>query len=44
LINGKLRSPKIYAFNNLIEFLKHKNKDFYINKKELDNSSLNSNA
>jgi len=44
LINGKLRTPKIFAFNNLIDLLKYRNKDFNIDKKELDNSYLDSNA
>ena len=42
IINGKLRTPKIYKLNNLIDYLN--NKGFVINKYPLDITPLNSNA
>jgi hypothetical protein len=44
LINGKLRTPKIYAFQNLIEWLNNKNLNLNFKKQELDGSSLISNS
>jgi hypothetical protein len=44
LMNGKFRTPKVYALYKLIDFLNYNNNNIYINKKELDNSPLNSNA
>jgi len=44
LINGKLRTPKIYAFHNLIDWLNNKNLNLKIKKQELDNSSFLSNG
>jgi len=41
-INGKLRTPKINAFYNMVEFLKLKRVN--IEKLPLDTSPLNSNA
>jgi len=43
LINGNMRTPKIYSLYNLIDWLNLK-KENYIPKKPLNNSSLNSNA
>jgi hypothetical protein len=44
LINGKFRTPKIHALFNLIDWLNNKNQDINIEKKDLDTSSLLSNA
>lgn len=45
LINGKLRTPKIFAFYNLIDWFNLKNKkNNFIIKKEINKSNLNSNA
>ena len=44
LINGRFRTPKIYALLNLINWLNTKNKTIYLEKKDLDNSPLDSNA
>lgn len=44
LINGKMRTPKVYAFWNLIDWLNNKNKIINLVKQPLDNSSLNSNS
>nr|YP_010714061.1 LAGLIDADG homing endonuclease [Fuscoporia gilva]WDD39624.1 LAGLIDADG homing endonuclease [Fuscoporia gilva] len=44
LINGYMRTPKIYALWSLIDWLNNKFKNFHINKKPLDNSLLVSNA
>lgn len=44
LINGKLRTPKIYAFQNLIEWLNNKNLNLNFKTQELDSSSLISNS
>jgi hypothetical protein len=44
LINGKMRTPKIYALHNLIDWLNNKNQTLNIFKKNIDNSPLNSNA
>ena len=44
LINGRFRTPKIYALLNLIDWLNTKNKTIYLEKKDLDNSPLDSNA
>lgn len=41
-INGKLRTPKINAFYNLVDFLKLK--EVTIEKLPLDTSPLSSNA
>jgi hypothetical protein len=42
LINGRLRTPKINAFHNFIDFLNAKGNN--IMKLSLDTSPLNSNA
>lgn len=44
LINGKLRTPKIYAFHNLIDWLNNTNLNLNLKKQELDNSSFLSNG
>ena len=44
LINGNMRTPKIHALNDLIDWLNIKLGSFCIPKKSLNNSSLNSNA
>jgi len=44
LINGKLRTPNIYAFQNLIDWLNNKNLKFNLKKEKLDSSSLMSNG
>nr|YP_009690276.1 LAGLIDADG homing endonuclease [Fomitiporia mediterranea]QEG57056.1 LAGLIDADG homing endonuclease [Fomitiporia mediterranea] len=44
LINGYMRTPKIFALWSLIDWLNNKFKNLHINKKPLDNSSLKSNA
>jgi hypothetical protein len=46
LINGNMRTPKIHALNNLIDWLNNKfnSQGIYIPKKALNNSQLDSNA
>ena len=44
LINGKLRTPKIYVFKNLIDWLNNKNLKLNLKSLELDNSPLISNS
>ena len=44
LINGNMRTPKIYALYNLIDWLNLKFEEKNITKKSLNNSSLDSNA
>ena len=44
LINGNMRTPKIHALWNLIDWLNSKFKDLNMIKKSLDNSPLDSNA
>jgi hypothetical protein len=44
LINGKLRTPKIYAVHNLIDWLNYKNEYLNIEKLNLDPNLLTSNA
>jgi len=44
LINGKLRTPKIYAFKNLIDWLNNKKLKLNLKSLELDNSPLMSNS
>jgi len=44
LINGKLRTPKIFAFQNLIDWLNNKQLNLNFKKEELDSSSLMSNG
>nr|YP_010555402.1 LAGLIDADG endonuclease [Ramaria cf. rubripermanens]UYR22150.1 LAGLIDADG endonuclease [Ramaria cf. rubripermanens] len=44
LINGKLRTPKIYAFQNLIDWLNNKNSKLNLKKQEIDSSNLMSNS
>jgi hypothetical protein len=44
LINGKLRTPKIHSFWNLIDWLNNKNIKLNIIKKSLNNSSLLDNS
>jgi len=44
LINGKLRTPTFYAFQNLIDWLNNKNSKLNLKKQELDSSSLMSNS
>jgi hypothetical protein len=41
LLNGNMRTPKIYSLHKLIDFYKNK---IEIEKKPLDNSPLSSNA
>lgn len=42
LINGKMRTPKIYSLYNLIDWYNSKNSGIFIEKKELNNLPLNS--
>ena len=44
LINGNIRTPKIYSLYNLIDWLNLKFKEINIPKKPLNDSPLNSNA
>jgi len=44
LINGHMRTSKIHALNNLIDWLNFKSGILYIPKKSLNNSPLNSDA
>lgn len=44
LCNGKFRTPKIYAFQNLIDWLNNKNSTLNLKKQELDSSYLMSNS
>lgn len=44
LINGKMRTPKIYALHKLIDWLNNKDQNLNIIKNGLDTSSLNSNS
>jgi hypothetical protein len=44
LLNGKLRTPKIYALKNLIDWLNIKNPKLNLIKKDLDNSVVLTNA
>jgi LAGLIDADG endonuclease len=44
LINGKMRTPKMYALHNLIDWLNNKNSELNIVKQGLNNSCLTSNA
>ena len=44
LLNGKLRTPKIYALKNLIDWLNIKNPNLNLIKKDLDSSFLLTNA
>nr|YP_008854746.1 hypothetical protein Gasi_Mp36 [Ganoderma sinense]AHA41746.1 hypothetical protein Gasi_Mp36 [Ganoderma sinense] len=44
LINGNMRTPKIYALYNLIDWLNLKFEEINIPKKYLNNSQLDSNA
>ena len=44
LINGNMRTPKIYALYNLIDWLNLKFEDINIPKKYINNSPLYSNA
>ncbi len=44
LINGNMRTPKIYALWDLIDWLNNKFKDLHIIKNPLNNSLLDSNA
>jgi len=44
LINGNMRTPKIYALYNLIDWLNLKFEEINIPKKSLNNSPLDSNA
>jgi len=44
IINGNMRTPKIYALNNLIDWLNFKLEDINIPKKSLNNNPLDSNA
>jgi len=44
IINGNMRTPKIYALNNLIDWLNFKFEGINIPKKSLNNSPLESNA
>jgi hypothetical protein len=44
LINGKFRTPKIYALNDLIDWLNNKNSTLNLIKNSFDNSPLISNS
>jgi len=44
IINGNMRTPKIYSLYNLIDWFNFKFKEINIPKKPLNNSSLDSNA
>jgi len=45
LINGKLRTPKIHSFWNLIDWLNNKNNsDYFITKQDINNHSLLDNS
>ena len=44
IINGNMRTPKIYALYNLIDWLNSNFEEIYISKKPLNNSPLDSNA
>jgi hypothetical protein len=44
LINGNIRTPKIYSLYNLIDWSNLKFKEINILEKPLNDSSLNSNA
>lgn len=44
VINGKLRTPKIGGFYDMVDFFKLKRQGYYIDKLPLDTSSLSSNA
>jgi LAGLIDADG endonuclease len=44
LINGNMRTPKIYSLYNLIDWLNFKFKEIHIPKKPLNDSPLDSNA
>jgi len=44
IINGNMRTPKIFALNNLIDWLNFKFEGINIPKKSLNNSPLDSNA
>ena len=44
IINGNMRTPKIYALNNLIDWLNFKLEGINIPKNSLNNSPLDSNA
>ena len=44
IINGNMRTPKIYALNSLIDWLNLKFEGINIPKKSLNNSPLDSNA
>lgn len=44
LINGKMRTPKIYSLYMMIDWLKINKGINYIKKLELDNSNINSNS
>lgn len=43
-INGKLRTPKIAGFYDMVDFLKLKRQGYYIDKLPLDTSPLSSNC
>jgi hypothetical protein len=44
LINGKMRTPKMYVLHNLINWLNNKNLNLNITKKGIDNTPLITNA
>src|SRR6266487_3462804 len=44
LINGKMRTPKMYVLHNLIDWLNNKNLNLNLSKKGIDNTPLISNA
>jgi LAGLIDADG endonuclease/Cytochrome C and Quinol oxidase polypeptide I len=44
LINGNMRTPKIYNLYNLIDWLNYKSEKFNISKKPLNDNPLDSNA
>ncbi len=44
LINGKMRTPKIYALHNLIDWLNNKNQNINFDKKSVSNNNIGSSA
>lgn len=44
ILNGKLKTPKLYKFNLLIDWINYLNLGVYIHKYEIDNSNILNNA